>query len=76
MSCLLINGCVVNTSYAWRREANDLQSPLIQRCAMAIDLGADQGAILDLCLQEGQSPAHAFLTYTAGLLLSNYRKEE
>jgi hypothetical protein len=54
---------------------DDLESPLIQRCATAIGMGVDKSEVIELCLQEGQDPHHAELTYAAARLLHQTRKD-
>jgi hypothetical protein len=67
--CLFYKGECIDTSYILRPEPNDVESELIRRCTVGIDLGADKLSILQLCYDEGQSPEHAELTYNAALLL-------
>lgn len=66
---LTYKGRHLNISYAWAPEPNDFESPLIQRCATAIDLGVEEHEVLQLCLDAGQDEAHARLTYIAAKLL-------
>jgi len=74
MACLTYRGECINTAYAWAPEREDLLSPLIRRCAQAMELGADDQDVIELCLQAGQTPPEAQLTYLAGKLLSRWRE--
>jgi hypothetical protein len=76
MGCMVINGHVVNISHVWAPEPTDFLSSLIRRSATAIDLGADKSAVLEVCLNEGQTHQQAELTYLAALILSNHRQED
>lgn len=72
--CLSYKGECIDAAPYYRPEPNDFESSLIRRCAVAIDMEVDEGSILQLCYDAGQSPEHARLTYIAAQLLSEGRK--
>lgn len=72
--CLTYKGECLDTTYVYQPEPNDFESPLLRRCAIAIDMGVDKGSVLKICYEAGQSPEHAELTYIAAEQLSKSRE--
>ena len=74
--CLMYKGECIDLSYTLLPEPNDFESDLIRRVALAISIGADISACVQVCLDAGQSAGRAQLTYDAAVILQADRLKQ